>query len=74
MRGIKEEKQVKFSINMDAQDKKLAEKLFRSLGLNMTTAMNAFIKQAIRLNGLPFEIRNSNEERRLEEKASGEDK
>ena len=33
-----------------------AEKIFEELGLNMTTAINIFLRQTIRENGIPFEL------------------
>jgi len=44
------------SIRMDVALKKQAEELFSDLGLNMTTAMTMFLKQAVRSQGIPFEI------------------
>ncbi|MCL2539169.1 MAG: type II toxin-antitoxin system RelB/DinJ family antitoxin [Oscillospiraceae bacterium] len=44
------------SIRLDAKLKKQAEELFSDLGLNMTTAMTMFLRQAIRNQGIPFEI------------------
>jgi DNA-damage-inducible protein J len=44
------------SIRMDASLKREAENLFADLGLNMTTAMTMFLRQAIRKQGIPFEI------------------
>jgi len=44
------------SIRMDVGIKKQAEELFADLGLNMTTALTMFLKQAIRTQGIPFEI------------------
>ena len=44
------------TMRMDIEDKKKAEVLFSSLGLNMTTAFNMFIKQAIMCQGLPFTV------------------
>jgi DNA-damage-inducible protein J len=44
------------SIRMDTKLKKQAEELFSDLGMNMTVAMNMFIKQAVRTQGIPFEI------------------
>ena len=34
-----------------------AEQLFNELGLNLTTAVNIFLRQAIRTGGIPFEIK-----------------
>ena len=44
------------SIRMDMQLKKQAEELFLDLGLNMTTAVTMFLRQAVRNQGIPFEI------------------
>ena len=44
------------SIRMDAQLKKQSEELFADLGLNMTVAMTMFLRQAVRTQGIPFEI------------------
>lgn len=41
---------------MDADIKKEAEQLFDSLGMNMTTAFNIFIRQSLRIGGIPFKI------------------
>lgn len=45
------------NIRMDAEVKKRAEILFSEIGMNMTTAINIFLKQAIRENGIPFELK-----------------
>lgn len=47
---------VNVNIRMDEETKKQAEKLFADLGLNMTTAINVFVKQCLNNNGLPFEV------------------
>jgi len=41
---------------MDADLKRQAEDLFSDLGLNMTVAMTMFLRQAVRNQGIPFEI------------------
>ena len=45
------------NIRMDPDVKAKAQQLFASLGMDMTTAVNIFLRQAIRYNGFPFEIR-----------------
>ena len=45
------------NIRVDSKVKEEAEKLFNELGLNMSAAMNIFLRQAIRFGGIPFEIR-----------------
>jgi|LSQX01.3.fsa_nt_gb DNA-damage-inducible protein J len=47
------------SIRMDAELKKQADELFSDLGLNMTTAMTMFLRQAVRKQAIPFEIARS---------------
>lgn len=45
------------NIRTDKDIKEAAEKIFSELGLNMTTAINIFLRQAIRENGIPFELK-----------------
>lgn len=45
------------NIRMDAEVKRQAEALFSEIGMNMTTAINIFLKQSIRENGIPFELK-----------------
>lgn len=45
------------SIRMDTELKKQAETLFAELGMNMTTALNIFVRQSVRQQKLPFEIK-----------------
>lgn len=44
------------TIRMDEELKTDAENLFSSLGLNLTTAFQIFLKQAVREQRIPFEI------------------
>lgn len=44
------------TIRMDSALKKEADALFSDLGMNMSTAFNVFVRQAIRVQGLPFEV------------------
>lgn len=44
------------NVRVDTQLKEEAERLFDSLGLNMSTAVNMFLKTSVRNQGLPFEI------------------
>ena len=47
---------VNMSIRMDTELKKQAEAMFSDMGLNMTTAMNMFLRQVVRQGKIPFEI------------------
>jgi DNA-damage-inducible protein J len=42
------------SIRTDAQLKQEADRLFADLGMDFTTAVNMFLRQAVRMQGLPF--------------------
>ena len=44
------------SIRMDADLKAQADALFGELGMNMSTAFNIFVRQAVREGRIPFEI------------------
>ena len=45
------------NIRTDKVIKDRAEKIFNELGLNMTTAVNMFLKVSIRTLGIPFELK-----------------
>ena len=45
------------NIRIDADLKKQAEEIFNELGLNMSTALTVFLRQTVRYNGIPFEMR-----------------
>ena len=44
------------NIRVDSDVKNKAQDIFAALGLDMTTAVNVFLRQAIRKNGIPFEL------------------
>ncbi len=46
----------KININTDPDTKQAAEALFDALGMNMTTAINIFLKKAIQYKGIPFDV------------------
>lgn len=45
---------VKINVNVDKETKEEAEKLFKALGLNMSTAINMFLKRSLLERGIPF--------------------
>lgn len=45
------------NIRMDSDIKRDAQQIFAELGMDMTTAVNIFLRQAIRQRGLPFEVK-----------------
>jgi DNA-damage-inducible protein J len=44
------------NIRMDSEVKKQAQELFAQFGLDMTTAINMFLRQSIRQQGIPFAL------------------
>ena len=44
------------SIRIDRDLKDEADKIFSALGMNLTTAITVFVRQAVRLKKIPFEI------------------
>lgn len=49
--------QTNLSIRTDKDIKMKAEYIFENLGLNMSTAVNIFLRQVIREGGIPFELK-----------------
>ena len=45
------------SIRLDSEVKDQAQQVFNNLGMDMTTAINIFLRQAIQYQGLPFDVR-----------------
>lgn len=46
-----------FSVRMDSDIKKQCEVLYGELGINLTTAINVFLRQSLRVGGFPFDVR-----------------
>lgn len=46
-----------FSVRMDSDIKKQCEALYGELGMNLTTAINVFLRQSLRVGGFPFEVK-----------------
>lgn len=46
-----------FSVRMDSDLKKQCEALYKELGMNLTTAINVFLRQSLHAGGFPFEVR-----------------
>ena len=44
------------NVRIDNEIKAKAQDVFAALGLDMTTAINIFLRQAIRQHGLPFSV------------------
>lgn len=45
------------TIRMDSELKAQASKLFKDLGMDLSTATCVFYRQALRYQGLPFEVK-----------------
>ena len=48
--------QVSMTVRMDSQLKKQFNELCNEIGMSVNTAINVFVKAAIRNHGIPFEI------------------
>ena len=48
------------SIRMDSELKAAAEALYEELGMNISTAINIFVRQSLRERGIPFIISEGN--------------
>jgi len=47
---------INVTIRLDKEVKESAERLFAELGMNLSTAVNVFARQALRQGKIPFEI------------------
>jgi len=44
------------TVRLDRDVKNKAQKIYSELGIDMTTAINVFLRQSIRRKGFPFEV------------------
>ncbi len=44
------------TVRVDEKIKKEANNIFKEIGLDMSTAINVYLKQVIRSNGIPFPV------------------
>ena len=54
-----------FSVRMDADLKREVEAIYAELGMNLTSAVNAFLRQSVRVGGMPFDLRLNEQSVRL---------
>ena len=47
---------VRVSVRVDKDVKEQCEKIYKELGLNLSTAVNVFLRQSARAGGFPFEV------------------
>ena len=52
------------NVRVDGDIKSQAQDVFSSLGMDMSTAINIFLRQAVRKNGIPFELVNGPTQKR----------
>ena len=57
---------VSVNIKMDEEIRDKSKELFSKMGLDMTTAVNMFLIQAIRQNQIPFQIKATSEQEEIE--------
>ena len=50
------EKNTSMNIRMNKDVKLHAQKIFNDLGIDLTTAVNVFLRQSIRYQGFPFDV------------------
>ena len=48
---------VNYSFRVDCEIKRQCEAMFNELGMDMTTAINIFLRQSLRVGGFPFDVR-----------------
>lgn len=46
-----------FTCRMDSDIKSQSEALYGELGMNLTTAINVFLRESLRVGGFPFDVR-----------------
>ena len=62
------------NVKVDSNIKKQATEIFNDLGLNMSTAINMFLTQVVKTDGIPFEIKNHKPNRKLRKALKEADK
>lgn len=45
------------TVRLDSDVKRECEGIFGDLGMNLTTAINVFLRKSIRVGGFPFDVR-----------------
>lgn len=46
-----------FSVRLDTDLKKRSEAIYGELGINLTTAINVFLRKSLTAGGFPFDVR-----------------
>lgn len=58
-----EKKNSIINVNVDTKLKSDANAVLKELGLNMSSAINMFLVQVVKKNGIPFEVVNNDKDR-----------
>jgi DNA-damage-inducible protein J len=48
---------VNINVRVDAELKRKAEAVYAELGMNLSTALNVFLRSSVRYGGIPFDLR-----------------
>lgn len=48
---------VNINIRVDSELKRKAEAVYAELGMNLSTAMNVFLRSSVRYGGIPFDLK-----------------
>ncbi len=51
---------VKFSVTVNKETKEEAEKIFKTIGLDLSTAINIYLKKVVDVEGIPFRLCSKN--------------
>lgn len=51
------------TVRTDSELKEQAKELYRELGMDLSTAINIFLRQSVADNGIPFQIRRTDQQR-----------
>lgn len=57
---MKSQNDVRVTIRVDKDLKERAERLFERLGMNMSTALNVFLRKAVNEEAIPFPVSSKN--------------
>ena len=56
------------NIMVDKETKEKATKVFDELGISMSTAISMYLRQIIKQDGIPFELKNKEKKRKRRKK------
>ena len=65
-------KTTNLNVRVDEELKRKAEYIFNELGMNLSTAMNLFLRCAVRYGGIPFDLRITSKLRSIDDMSEAE--